>query len=271
MKLKNISPEFWLGYLKSTYRLFFIKRSAILIGGCGRTGTSLMSAILGSHPSIVSFNYESYFFSRPHSFKNLTLSRLWRLSKFYLRLVKQGVPPGKSFWCEKTPRNVLNLDRLFLEFGKGLKVILMIRDGYDVLTSRHPKSDGYYISVSRWLQDTQATLKYKNHPQVLIVPYEGVVNHFDFTITKICDFLGVPFSNQMRDFHKNTSVKSHEAFHGGNINAIYKTSLSRWQFPEHKERTHELEEIPEAVSLVVQVQDCIISFLKTEVIANSND
>jgi hypothetical protein len=261
MQLKSISPGYWLGYIKSCYRLLRLTKPPVLIGGCGRTGTSLMSAVLGAHPQIISFNYESYFFSREALFKSSFINRVWRLCKFYPRLIKQGVPAGKRFWCEKTPRNVLNLERLFIEFGKNIKVILMIRNGYDVLTSRHPNSEGYYISVDRWHEDTLATIKFQNHPQVLIVPYEGLINEFDYTVKRICDFLEINLSDEMRNFHMNTSVKAHEAFHGGNIEAIYKTSLSRWKLPEHKARTDEVEEIPELQSLFKVIENMSIEFL----------
>jgi hypothetical protein len=219
-----------------------------------------MSAILGAHPEIAVLNYESYFFYRPPVWKNTKLNSHFRLLNFGLRLIKQGIPNGKKYWCEKTPRNVLNLDNILVEFNSSVKVILMVRNYIDVLTSRHPQKDGYYISIERWKEDTTATLKFKQHPQVLIVPYEGIVTDFDFTLGKVCNFLNVPFVDEVRDFALRTSVKQHQAFHGGSIREIYKTSLDRSKDPIHTERIDEIMESQELQQLSKQVEEVSQSF-----------
>jgi hypothetical protein len=74
----------------------------VIIGGCGRSGTTLLSAMIDAHP---------LFFCGP-----------------------------ESRWSEKTPGNVRVLDRIFEYFPRA-RFIHVIRDGRDVVcsTRTHPK------------------------------------------------------------------------------------------------------------------------------------
>lgn len=70
-----------------------------------------------------------------------------------------------------------------------IRVILMIRDGRDVMTSFHPGKKGkYYVSIDRWVNDTEETFKYVDHKQVFILPYESLINNFYFSNRKLLKF-----------------------------------------------------------------------------------
>ena len=132
----------------------------------------------------------------------------------------------------------------------------MIRSGRDVLTSKHPNKPGYYIELERWMKDTNLTLELADESSfgdVLLVPYEGLINDLEFSVKRICKFLDLSFDPAMLDFPKMSSVKNHGAFHGGKVEGIYRTSSMRWKNSQHRERVLLIEGNREAKELLERV------------------
>lgn len=141
--------------------------SPIIVGGCDRSGTNLLRALLDSHPdvccgpetklfaldipdpikakdTIVSLDLPSrlsWLYDLPEN----NVIELWDTSVclaefiecfFYLNCTKHNA----KIWAEKTPGNIQNLDWIFYYWPQA-KVIHIIRDGRDVACSlrHHPK------------------------------------------------------------------------------------------------------------------------------------
>ena len=134
-------------------------RDPILIGGCGRSGTTLLLAILSAHPNIFAFSRELVAVvdwkpadNDPDSLEPARLDRLYR------ELLWRRIPPSAQRWCEKTPRNVHHIDKI-LDFWPNSRFFHIVRDPRDVLTSRHPtRPDEYWVSPERWVRDVRAGL-----------------------------------------------------------------------------------------------------------------
>jgi len=240
--------------VRNISRIRRLDQSPILIGGCGRTGTSLMSAILDAHPEIISFPEETNIFESDRMFRSPRLNRYRNLIRFHRFLVRIDIPVTSRRWCEKTPNNVRELEYIFREFRNRVKIILMIRDGRDVITSLHPLRKGYYITVERWIKDTALTLSYMNHENVLIVPYESLILHFEYTMRKILDFTGNDFDPKVLEFTRFSGVQSHDAFHGQKLKGISSGSLERWKDDKHKERVRLLTTNAEAMEIMNQLE-----------------
>jgi hypothetical protein len=240
--------------LRNIPRIKILDQDPILIGGCGRTGTSLMSAILDAHPDIFSFPAETNIFESDRKFGSPRLNFLRNKVRFYRFLIRQDIQKGTRRWCEKTPNNVYALDHIFKEFRNKVKIVLMIRDGRDVITSLHPLRKGYYISLKRWMIDTSLTMGYAKHENVLIVPYESLTVHFEATMKKILDFLGNSFDDKVMEYTKFSGVQSHDAFHGNKLTGISSGSVERWRKDKHKERVALLTENAEAMNLLNRVE-----------------
>ena len=138
----------------------------------------------------------------------------------------------------------------------------MIRDAKDVLTSFHPQTKGYYVSLERWISDTDNTLAFENHPQVMIVPYEALVNDFEMTIHKITIFLGLENSAKMHEFSKFSNIQAHGAFHGGEVRPIYSKSVMRWKDLLHTERMEQINNDERITLLNQKVQSFTNKFLE---------
>src|SRR6056297_4213785 len=129
----------------------------IIIGACPRSGTTLLLSILDAHPNIYSIQNQTYAFTSwkkenlPGRFLPVRLDRLYR--EFLFHRIK-GDPVR---WCEKTPKNIQFLDKIIEYFSDTVKIIHLVRDGRDVVTSRHPKHtpNEYWVSVERWVKDVE--------------------------------------------------------------------------------------------------------------------
>lgn len=166
------------------------------------------------------------------------------------KILQMEVPAGCNRWCEKTPKNVRVFGQLIDHFNSQVKLIHLIRDGRDVVTSVHPsKPTDYWVPIWRWVWDVQAGLEYKDHPCVLTLRYEDLVLSFDETTRTIFDFLGESRPDEVVQWHEHTEVRRHSAI-DGDIAPLYGTSVGRWKKPEFQERIEEFMSKPRAVDLL---------------------
>lgn len=242
---------------KQLRQIFTMNQTPILIGGCERTGTSLMTAILDAHPDIYCIPEETNIFLTRRDFKSDFWNHQIQRIRITRDLLKRDIPASSKRWCEKSPPNVRYLEQLFREFGRDLKVILMIRDGRDVITSMHPLREGYYIPIERWINDTRQTIRWKDHPQVLLVPYESLVSNFRPVIEQVLTFLEAAMSQEVLDYTNYSGVQQHDAFHGQHLRPLYTASQRKWELPEHRERIDlflQNEEVQELMNSIVDIR-----------------
>ncbi len=200
---------------------------AVFIGGCWRSGTSLLREMLGRHPRLACAP-ESHLFVPP--FRPERLVAQWSLDERWIRALIEAAPSlpafgnrlfsdmaavrGKARWIDKTPENVRVADRLLEWFPKG-RFLHVIRDGRDVVCSmRHypsevfvggrpvpaPPIDRPIGSCARtWVAQTSEGLRHRQQPRLAEVRYEELVGNPEETLRRICTFLGEDFSPRMLD------------------------------------------------------------------------
>lgn len=200
--------------------------AAILVGGCGRSGTTLVTEILNRHPRIACGPETTFFCDPPNPGR---LSVMWnidrgeiermiaqspsvvRFAETFFRRFAEG--EGKARWADKTPRNVRVIPRLLSWFPRG-RFIHVVRDGRDVACSlrHHPRTTikhGKVVPASnnnpigacarRWLEDTSLGLVFRGHPRCFELRYESIVGDPEPTLRALCDFLGEDFDPAMLD------------------------------------------------------------------------
>ncbi|WPL15223.1 putative O-linked N-acetylglucosamine transferase, SPINDLY family [Thiorhodovibrio winogradskyi] len=166
----------------------------IFIVGCGHSGTSLLLAILGNHPRIHPIPKESAIFLRTDAKIQATF-RQWDAD---------CRTQGKVRWAEKTPPHIFQIHR-FLAFRPKARVILLLRDGRDVVCSLKFRQ-GYADlddRLDRWIYDNLAGRPYWQHPQVNLIKYEDLVSQSESTLRSLCDFLGEDYDPAMLEYHKS--------------------------------------------------------------------
>lgn len=179
--------------------LKYTKNSPVIIGGCGRSGTTLLLAILGAHSQIHALQEETHAF-HPKPF------RLNRITN----LIKNTDMAGKFSWCEKTPKNIMCYDEILSLFNDNVKIINMIRNGKDVVTSIHPNGKGkYWVNNERWIKDN---CQYTDHPNIMTVKFEDLVGNTKKTLIGICEHINLTFEPEMLNYHIKTNVTKNIAW-----------------------------------------------------------
>lgn len=153
---------------------------------------------------------------------------------------------GKTGWVEKTPTNVYFIESILEKFPDS-KIILIYRDFRDVLASKKTRTltvdSGRYhrqeIRAKRlekdwnvladaisWNKaiDAQINATNKFPDNVCVVCYEILVRDPQKELRRICEFIGITFSEKILNvqFTNKASVES------GNNTGIYTSSTSVW-------------------------------------------
>lgn len=198
----------------------------IFIGGCGRSGTTLLREMLNRHSNIFC-GPETSMFGLP--FLPSNISKMWNIDEASLcskaeassNLVQfaerfymdQTTKANKKRPADKTPNNIRVIGQLLTWFPNG-RFIHIVRDGRDVVCSlrNHPKEkieNGRIVPslinrpitecAQRWLNDTSNGLVYRDHPRYLEIKYEDLVLSPEIILEQVCEFLGEEYQPSMID------------------------------------------------------------------------
>jgi len=132
-----------------------------------------------------------------------------RLDRLYREIIYNTIPDEATRWLEKTPRHIQHFSKILNYYGENVLLINMVRDGRDVVTSKHPKHrpDEYYLDIDRWVNDVGLGFALKDHSQVLTVRYEDLIYDFEKTMYKIYAFIKEEVPESLTDWKNNTSIK----------------------------------------------------------------
>jgi hypothetical protein len=234
--------------------------SPVIVGGCGRSGTTLMRVILDTHPRICCGPESSLFLPLWPSSRKLarrfgvpqqTIEELRTASRSQAEFIDRffahyAESRQKARWAEKTPRNVLHLDYLFEHFPNA-RFVHMIRDGRDTICSlrthpRHKVIDGKLVDLNtwhpiepcldRWVSNVSAGLKFRGDPRYIEVRYEGLVAQPRETLAALFEFLGESFDERILDYHREHGQSRDPRHFPQNpeaTQAMYTKAVARWQ------------------------------------------
>ncbi|WP_341861712.1 sulfotransferase [Gymnodinialimonas sp. 57CJ19] len=201
-------------------------RGLIFVGGAPRSGTTLMQRVLSTHddvfagpefdfiPSIVGLRngmLRSIQSGRINALVDEeTLDKAVRTficTMFEERLTKSG----KSFFCEKTPRNatvVPELEKIFPD----ARHIIMVRDPRDIVNSMRTVREKFLSKGEkppRFTRSIAASVQIINEyyrpsliaaeksDKILLVYYEDFVNNPEREIRRVCDHTGLTYQSDM--------------------------------------------------------------------------
>ena len=221
----------------------------LIITGCARSGTTLLQTLMAFFKDIKIYNYSE---TRPEKLlARLSEKPCENSPKKYLLIKKPQPHPAD-------PRHFTLTSLL----QKGFLIINIIRDGRDVLVSRHPEDPArYWVTPERWLAAINDTLKEKHNKRILVVKYELLVENPGAVLDQIADFLGVPCKKDFLNFYKNPRVADYlntTSLQGARpVNA---DSVGAWKKLEHSQRMDEIntsrgEELNRALRELGYIQD----------------
>jgi len=223
--------------------------SPILIGGCGRSGTTLLLSILSAHAEVFAFPRELGLFDDVFQDEEGRWHPV-REDRLYFHLLKNTVEPTARRWLEKSPSNVKRIKEIDDHFEGRFKMIHIVRDGRDVVLSVHPTDpSGYWVEPERWVNDVSKGLAYEEHPQVHTLRYEDLIANYNSTISELLDFLGLPFSEEMKNWHDNATVRKNNAYFQP-VQNIHSKSIEKWKRTKDTARLQQFLDFPGAVDLL---------------------
>jgi Sulfotransferase family len=237
-------------------RILQLGRRPIVIGGCGRSGTTLLLSILSCHPKIFAIDIETVALC-PDGYgadglynRTPNLDVPFRLEKIYQYLIDHEIPENCTHWCEKTPRNVLYFERILRHFGERVRLIHIVRDGRDVVTSLHPgHTSRFWVTPHRWAMDVAAGHRMGNHPQILTIRYEDLVQQYEATMRQICEFIEEEFDAAFLSYPHSARIKESGAWFNP-AQATNDKSIGRWKDPKYNEIIEALLQEPMAIDLL---------------------
>lgn len=205
----------------------------IFIGGCSRSGTTLLGAILGAHSDCIC-PPESHF--KVSVLRNcqredggidpeeaLRLIRIhWRFKLWNLDIDLDQAPKSSyvdlltwlveafaadrglsgSTWVDHTPENI-NYASLLLDLFPAAKIVHIVRDGRAVANSIMPLDWGpnTVIRAAKWWQEMVreglALEAFLPSDQIVRVRYEDLVYEPEDTVQRLCAELGLTYEASM--------------------------------------------------------------------------
>jgi hypothetical protein len=220
----------------------------ILLGGCARSGTTLLLSILSSHEDIFACRRELGLFNDVEM-KNGTVNPI-RIDRIYRCLLVHRIPQTARRWCEKSPANIREFPHIDTYFEGNFRFIQIVRDGRDVILSRHPRdTDRYWVEPQRWVDDVSLGTTFIDHPNFHTIRYEDLINNYVETVTGICEFLGISLTDRILNWHQHASVRRNNALYS-EIGKLSDRSIGKWKKPENKHRVRQLTDLPEAMVLL---------------------
>lgn len=227
----------------------------IVIGACPRSGTTILLSVLGAHPNIFAIPNQTYTFDRWEEYKENGTGKIRykpiRMDRLYREFIYNRVPKGPTRWLEKTPKHLISFHKILDYMGENVQLIHVIRDGRDVVTSKHPRHNphDYWVPVERWVKEIKYGLSFKDHPQVLNVRYEDFIMDFENTMKGVYKFLKEPVPENMDQWIERTNVKRSKHWDSP-VQNLYSKAIARWKDPRHAQRVAEFMANKEAVALL---------------------
>jgi hypothetical protein len=222
----------------------------IIIGGCGRSGTTLVASILSCHPRVAVVGPETRAFAAGAYPSDLPPRPFTRFRWPALLAELQRARPGAVRWCEKTPRNVHAFAHLQAAFEGRVRLIHVVRDGRDVVCSFHPRDPLQpWISPERWVEDVRAGLEAAATCPVHVVRYEDLATRFEPTVRALAEFIGEPDPAPMLAYPAGATLVDHAAW-AEPARPVSAASVGRWRDPACAPYVEALMAHPEAPGLL---------------------
>jgi protein-tyrosine sulfotransferase len=241
----------------------------IVLGGCGRSGTTLLRLMLDSHRRICCGPESSLF--RRRAIDTRRLADRFGFSRDEVRAIYDTAESrpafieafaelcmqkaGKARWAEKTPRNIGRVADIFRWFPEA-RFVHVLRDGRDVACSlrthpRHKVVDGKLVPTAirkpiagcarRWVRDVECSRHWWGDPRFMTVRYEDLVLDPRPALGHLMTFIGEAWDEAMLA-HSSVDSPFRDATRFAQnpeaLGAVSTASLSRWQrdFDERDKR-----------------------------------
>ncbi|MCF8230722.1 MAG: sulfotransferase [Bacteroidales bacterium] len=231
-------------------RVFF--QNPIIIGGCARSGTTLLMSILSAHDKIFAFPSEIGAFNQWKKSPNGVYPA--RIDRLYRHVLTHRIPSQTTRFCTKAPSNIRHIPEIMSYFNEKVKFIHIVRDARDVLLSKHPDSpEKKWVSPERWIGDVSKGLAHKNHPCVYTLKYEDLILNYENMMKDLLGFLDLEYTNDIHYWHNNTDIRKSNALFENEISSLHPQSIGKWKRPEYNKEVENIMNNQQIVALLKEL------------------
>jgi tetratricopeptide (TPR) repeat protein len=200
----------------------------VFLLGFMRSGTTLLEQVLASNPDVVALEEKGLlidagneYLSSVPGLESLAIIQgedLAKQRRNYWKKVREHLPDSSArIFVDKQPLNTTRLALIAKLFPKA-RILFAIRDPRDVVFScfrRHLKVTGTqyeFLSLDSCARIYSLIMRIgeicrdKMPVNVLEHRYEDMVQDFDGRVRAVCDFIGVEWSETMRNFDEHASI-----------------------------------------------------------------
>ncbi|MCF2947747.1 sulfotransferase [Paraglaciecola aquimarina] len=180
----------------------------IFLLGTQRSGTTLLTRILSTHPKLYIQNelpMEGMFDGEIT--QEIMLARIVNKISSMHKVELPMEDSSELIWGWKDPLLTYKLEELSNCFSDS-KYVLIIRDARGVVNSYMDNRWGLgttaYTGALRWKHEVALQLAFadKMKDKCLVLRYEDLVQDLPSTLKSLCQFIGVEYSSEMLDFHQ---------------------------------------------------------------------
>ncbi len=150
-------------------------------------------------------------------FSGFTFLRSQYTKKFIAILDELAESEGKKIWLEKSPEHIYHIDYIE-KFVPGAKFIHILRNGEDVVASlydvtrKHPQPWGgkewsIKLCIKRWVEAVEISRQNLDKPNHIWVRYEDIVANPQAELVRLCEFIGVEFTDLMLQNYGSAAEK----------------------------------------------------------------
>ncbi len=227
-------------------------KTHVFLLGFIRSGTTLLEQVLGTHPDVVRLEERETFPELAREFLTVPdgLNRLAALEGAALEAARAqywtavrgfGTEPAGKVFIDKQPLNTFNLP-LIARLFPDAKILFALRDPRDVVFSafrRHfavnatmfemlrlEDAGRFYSSVMRLAEICRAKLPLDLHEH----RYEAMVEDFEGTVRASCAFLGLEWTEAMRNFSQSARTSEIRSPSAGQVRrGLYGEGVGQWR------------------------------------------
>jgi len=203
----------------------------ILITGCARSGTSLLLYLMRYFDNTVIVETEI------NPFKDLTFYSV--PDKQLVIKCPQGQQMGGKSQAIGDFKSQTQVKTLQDVIDHGYKIMLLIRDGRDVLVSKHYETKSYWVDSYRWIYAIQNALKLQKMDKsgsILFLRFESFVSDTEANLQKISKFIGQSYSQKYKKYYQDIDQSLDIAKAMNTPRPISADNIGNWKRSEHRNR-----------------------------------
>jgi hypothetical protein len=167
-------------------------RGGVHVCGCGHSGTSILTRLIGAHSQVLAIAGET------GVAKKESYGRYRRALDDFRQ---QAEAAEARLWVEKTPKHVRHLG-FILGAAPDSRIVLICRDPRDTVASLKRRYGRFGKALRRWCHDTGLVRRWQRHPQVQLVRYEDLVADPAGTLQQLMPFLELHFEPEQLNYHQ---------------------------------------------------------------------